>query len=471
MTIPTTLSMTGDQHRQILNFSFPGDGREAVTVLVCGRREGDRRHRLTVREVFEVPYESCSVRTETLVTWRPELIELVLNQAETERLTLIKVHNHPSGYPEFSPTDDAGDQRLIPMIRGWVEADIPHGSAVILPDGTMFGRVLNGNGLFEAISAINVAGDDLKFWYPDTGSIGNPSFVASHKQAFGEGTTEQLRRLSVAVIGCSGTGSPVIEQLMRLGVGEIVVVDDDRMLDRNVNRILNSTMADADGQRQKVAVATDAVIGAGLGTRVIALPFSLWNPKVVEQVAQSDVVFGCMDTVDGRYLLNTLATYYCIPYFDIGVRLDAIPDENGQGVIREICGTVHYLQPGRSSLISRDLFSMEQVAAAGLFRKDRDAYLGQRHAGYIAGIDEQRPAVISVNMFAASLAVNEFLARIHPYREEPNCMHASVTFSLASMELFSEPEDGTCDVLSNRVGFGDRTPLLDLVELAERRVA
>ena len=34
-----------------------------------------------------------------------------------------------------------GDERLLPMIRGWVEADVPHGSAVMLPDGQMFGRV------------------------------------------------------------------------------------------------------------------------------------------------------------------------------------------------------------------------------------------------------------------------------------------------------------------------------------------
>lgn len=51
-----------------------------------------------------------------------------------------------------------------------------------------------------------------------------------------------MRRLSIAIIGCSGTGSPVVEQCMRLGAGELVLVDDDRIEDRNINRILNSTM-------------------------------------------------------------------------------------------------------------------------------------------------------------------------------------------------------------------------------------
>jgi hypothetical protein len=86
-------------------------------------------------------------------------------------------------------------------------------------------------------------------------------------------------------------------------------------------------------------------------------------------------------------------------------------------------------------------------------------------------VPAHRPAVISVNMFASSLAVTELLARLHPFREEPNGAYASVTFSLASMEFFYDPEEGICDLLGAKVGFGDTSPLLGLMELAERRKA
>jgi ThiF family protein len=341
----------------------------------------------------------------------------------------------------------------------------------MLPDGQVFGRVLGADGKLEPLSSISVAGADIHFWYPDVGSAELPSFVASHAQVFDEGTIERLQRLSIAVVGCSGTGSPVIEQLMRLGVGELVIVDDDEMESRNVNRIINSTMADAKQGRMKVDVIGDAIERADLGTRVIRVGKNLWNPDVVEAVAQSDILFGCMDTIDGRYLLNRLASYYSIPYFDIGVRLDAVKEGNEKGRIREVCGTINYLQPGRSSLMSRGLFDMIGVAAAGLRRNDPAAFKQQVEDGYIAGVPAHRPAVISVNMLAASLAVNELLARIHPFREERNECHASVIFSLASMELMSEPEDGVCDLLSGRVGAGDVRPLLGIMELAERRGA
>jgi hypothetical protein len=46
-----------------------------------------------------------------------------------------------------------------------------------------------------------------------------------------------------------------------------------------------------------------------------------------------------------------------------------------------------------------------------------------------------------------------------------------VTFSLASMELITDPEEGICDMLGGSVGMGDTTPLLGLLELAERKAA
>jgi hypothetical protein len=256
--------------------------------------------------------------------------------------------------------------------------------------------------------------------------------------------------------------------MIRLGVGAIILVDDDTVEDRNVNRILNSTMEDARAKRYKVDVIGDAIERVGLGTTVIRHSKNLWKPEVVRSVAQSDILIGCMDTVDGRFLLNKLATYYNLPYFDIGIRLDTHRNGARKGTIREACGTINYLQPGRSSLLSRGLFTMADVAAAGLRRTDPAAYAQQVADGYITGGQNHRPAVISINMMGASLLVNELLGRLHPYREEPNGCYASVTFSLASMELIPEAEEGICDILGGQVGKGDTAPLLNLIELTER---
>jgi len=111
---------------------------------------------------------------------------------------------------------------------------------------------------------------------------------------------------------------------------------------------------------------------------------------------------------------------------------------------------------------------MDRVREEGLKEKDPDAYTQQLKDGYIHGIQEQRPAVISVNMFIASLAVNDFLARIHPYREMPNVDVASIEFSLSSLEFYPDPETEPCPLLNNTVGIGDVEPLLNLVEFSEK---
>lgn len=51
------------------------------------------------------------------------------------------------------------------------------------------------------------------------------------------------------------------------------------------------------------------------------------SPEAVHEVACCDVIFGCTDGAEARHLLNHIATFYSIPYFDVGVRLDA----DGQG--------------------------------------------------------------------------------------------------------------------------------------------
>lgn len=461
-----TLTLNAIQYAKLQAHLFPGDGCEVVAIILCGRRAGERRHRLVAREVHPIPYDQCYARTPQRVTWPTDAIASLLDHAETRGLTVVKVHSHTSGYERFSATDDDGDRRLMPVIRDWFDIDLHHASAVMLPDGRMFGRYLTGEGRFQPLAHINVAGDDLLFWYAGEHAGETPNFAASHVQAFGEGTFERLRQLSVAVIGCSGTGSPVIEQLARLGIGELVLVDDDKLEARNINRILNSTMTDVREGRFKVDVLADAVRRMETGTRVVPLALNLWTPDAVKAVAQCDLVFGCMDTIDGRFLLNTIAAYYQLPYIDLGVRIAAVPGGPEKGKIRAVCGSVHYLQPGGSSLVSRGLFTMEGVRTVGLARTDPEAHAQQLREGYVAGVAVHRPAVITLNMLLASLGVNELLARLHPYRDEANHAYDHIEVNLGDMDTSPASMPEPCPIFKDDVGKGDVQPLLGFPELS-----
>ncbi len=460
----TILRMTGLQHEQLRQHLFPGDGCEAVAVALCGRRAGKYKHVLTVREIKLIPYEECSVRTPLRVTWSTEsLIPLLVRAAETDG-AILKIHSHPGWFPKFSETDDKADSELFASVYGWIDGDAPHTSSVMLPDGQMFGRIIKQNGEFESLATIAVASDDLHFWHSD-GNLGKevPEFARRHAQAFGAGTFDILRRLSVAVVGCSGTGSPTIEMLARLGVGKLVIVDPDRVEEKNLNRILNTTIDDARSGEFKVHALARAVRRMGTGTKVVPIAGNLFDAETVKIVAECDILFGCMDSVDGRHLLNKIAVFYSVPYFDLGVKLVA----DGEGGVEQICGTVHYLQPDRSSLLSRRTYTLKQFAAAALKRANPVEYKKLLENKYIVGVQEDRPAVISVNVLIASIAVNELLARIHRFRDDGNENYAATRVSLTQAVTYYEPESESCRMFARHVGRGDVSPLLEMSELSE----
>jgi len=460
-----TLSLTCEQHEALRQHLLPGDGLEAVAFIACGRAAGDQRHRLVARYLHLIPHDRC-VRKRNSVNWNAEDIELLMEHAEVERLTLVKVHSHPQGYPEFSEVDDESDAQLLPTIRSWVEADAPHGSAVMLPDGRMFGRYIWKDDAFHDIELINVVGPDLHFWWRREDATPDPEFGASQDQAFGEGTTRLFQRLRFGVVGASGTGSPTIEQLKRLGAGHIVAIDDDVVEERNLNRITFATKWHADDLIPKVVAAEEEIERQGLGTHFTAINKDVGHAEALRALSQCDVIFGCVDTATGRLIMNLAATHYVQPYFDMGILLDAVQEGNGRGRIKDILGTVHYLVPGRSSLLSREAFTLDDVRTEELHKRDPIAALQQvEQDKYLKGLRVRRPAVISVNMFASSLAMNDFLARLHHYRKLPNGDISSIEFSLGELRLTPDEEMEDCPIISPFVGYGDRSPWLGLPQL------
>ena len=477
MNLHLSLRLSGRQHAALYSHLFPGDGKEAVALVLCGRRLGEPddgpwggRHVLTAHEVVPVPHSVCHERTPTLVSWPTEPVLPAIERAARRGLSVVKIHSHPTGYRAFSETDDASDADLFPSVMGWTDVPGPHASAVMLPGGEVFARAAYDDGhggvRFTPIQSVLVVGDDLRVFHHDVvcdGALGLvPGFSERTAQAFGAGTTVALRRLSVAVVGASGTGSPVVEMLVRLGVGEIILIDPDLVEERNLNRILNATRADIG--RPKVEVLADAIRRMGLGTRVVPIQSTLFDPDVVRRVALADVLLGCVDSVDGRDLMNRIAAHYSIPYFDVGVRLDA----DGQGGVDGVHGTVHYLQPDGSSLLSRGAYSAAALQAAHLIRADPELYASQFEEKYVIGAQEGSPAVISVNTFYASLAVNELLARLHPFRDVDNRRFAQNGICLSQSRFLTEP-DGEPDLaLAKLAGRGDRVPLLDMPEFSPR---
>jgi hypothetical protein len=456
-----SVRMTSEHQSQLMNHLFPGDGCEAVALLLCGRRESDSRPALVVRKVVPVPYELCSIRTPDRVQWSTDVLDELIPEIWKSNASVVKVHCHPTGFDCFSEVDDFSDQELATSLDGLLGEGRLHGSLVLLPDGCLFGRTLQGGRIGDDLRSILVVGSNIEVW--SRLSVEEREDDKRTRQAFGAGTVRALRSLQVAVIGCSGTGSVVIEQLARLGVGGFVLVDPDHVEHKNLNRILNATWEDAEQGTAKVEVCRRTIESLGRGQRPIPLCMNLDTPEAVRAVAECDVVFGCVDTAEGRNLANRIAAYYQQPYIDVGVSLAA----NGSGGISTISGAINYYAPGQQSLLERGAITEAQIRAEETKRTNPERFAELRRQKYIQGVEVDRPAVISVNTFFAALAVNEFLSRIHAFRNVDNDEFGTVRGDLCESALLREPSLLSTGHLSRYIGLGDQSPLLGRVSLQE----
>ncbi|MCF7974183.1 MAG: ThiF family adenylyltransferase [Phycisphaerae bacterium] len=112
------------------------------------------------------------------------------------------------------------------------------------------------------------------------------------------------------VAGLGGLGGLVLEQLARLGVGTITGIDPDTFDPTNLNRQILCTAdtlgtAKTDQARKRVQAINPAISFAGHQTRFQAISPDLWS--------NTDIVFGCLDSIDQRIELEALCASAHVP--------------------------------------------------------------------------------------------------------------------------------------------------------------
>jgi molybdopterin-synthase adenylyltransferase len=124
---------------------------------------------------------------------------------------------------------------------------------------------------------------------------------------------EQLRLAEsrVAIVGAGGLGGQVVVLLARIGVGTLVVADDDLFDETNLNRqalCIEKTMGEP-----KARAAMEAVAEINPGVRVIPRQVRLNAEVIDEALAGCDVVVDGLDNAPDRLLLQDAAGRLGIP--------------------------------------------------------------------------------------------------------------------------------------------------------------
>lgn len=122
---------------------------------------------------------------------------------------------------------------------------------------------------------------------------------------------ERLLSSRVVVVGAGGLGSPVIQYLAAVGVGELVVVDDDVVERSNLQRQV--IHHDEDVGVPKAESAADFVHNLNPDVQVEAVQTRIDKSNVHELLDGADVVVDASDNFPTRYLLNDACRFDGIP--------------------------------------------------------------------------------------------------------------------------------------------------------------
>ena len=366
-----SLVLKESTYKSLKEHLYPGNNLEFAAIMLCHYGQGKNGFRLMVKEVITIPADKCNEQKSNYLSWafaeymNPKKIE----QIDKASLSIITIHSHPNGYDNFSRTDDKNDKEMFHSINHWFDDKRPNGSAIMLPIGEIIARTVN-KGVFNPIQKVLVVGKNIKIWQQSKKKNKIPDYGLKISQTFGKGTFNLLRGLRVGVVGCSGTGSIIVELLMRNCIGKLVLVDPDVVEEKNLNRIINAKKTDVEDKIYKVEILKKAISETGIDIKVDTYIKDTRNKVAIEALTGCDVIFGCVDSAIGRYHLECIATAYFIPYFDIGVYLEA----DSKGGIIQADVAAHYIHPESSSLITRGVYTSEQLTSEGWQKDDKDYY-------------------------------------------------------------------------------------------------
>jgi molybdopterin/thiamine biosynthesis adenylyltransferase len=122
----------------------------------------------------------------------------------------------------------------------------------------------------------------------------------------------KLLQSAVAVVGAGGLGSTVIELLARQGIGRLIIIDNDRFTEQNLNRQIMSTEGNLG--KYKVTVAAKRVKDINSATTVTVFRERLTRENAQKLLGDARVVVDGLDNLPSRLVVEQACRRLAIPY-------------------------------------------------------------------------------------------------------------------------------------------------------------
>ncbi|MDX2600281.1 ThiF family adenylyltransferase [Streptomyces caniscabiei] len=156
----------------------------------------------------------------------------------------------------------------------------------------------------------------------------------------GDRGQETLARLRVAVVGLGGVGSILVEELARLGVGDLVLIDNETVDATNLPRLLAAERSDIGSPKTDVAARN--ATRANPQIRLTTVPRRVEDPEALRELVLCDWIFLAADSHSARHWVNAAVHEFLMPATQVGVKILVSPD----GDVGQIHTATRLLVPG-----------------------------------------------------------------------------------------------------------------------------
>jgi len=254
-----------------------------------------------------------------------------LRSFDTSLFGIGFIHSHPEGCsPRPSRADDDMDDYFAEEFEKFSDGR-PYISLISSRDENgrrcFSGRCFH-QGRWMPVTQWMTSGKDLirkEFDYRKPMlRVGDGSSTERADQLFGNDASARLNNSMVAIIGCSGLGTPAGHILARAGIGEFVLIDPGLFKNSNHERNHASRASDLGvSGLSKVDLLKRMIHEVNPEAKITCIKGDVLDTDAVDALVKCDLILGCTDSVYARAALGDISTNYLIPVIDMAVQMGA----------------------------------------------------------------------------------------------------------------------------------------------------
>ncbi|WP_328531262.1 ThiF family adenylyltransferase [Nocardioides sp. NBC_00368] len=375
------------------------DGEEHGAVVLAERVDGPRGPRLLATQILlaedGVDYVAGTHGHRALTA---AFVRDAALRARAGRLAYIAFHNHGgSTRVGFSNVDLDSHERGYPAIRQITGHTV--GAVVCTPQAAA-GDLWLPDGTRALLAELVVPGPQLRRLRPEPARppVGGPAAFDRQARLFGDLGQATFREMTVAIVGLGGVGSIVAEYLARVGIGHLILIDNDTVDETNLPRLVGATRRDIG--KPKVKLARRNIRRANPHSKVTLQRSAVQDPDALRLLAMADWIFLAADTHAARHWVNAIVEAHLIPATQLGVKVPV----NTDGEIGRIHAAYRRMIPGYGCFWCNGLINPAELAI------DMAPDTEREQAQYVENVPAA--SVITLNGITAAQATTDFLLAI-----------------------------------------------------------